>query len=337
MRRRRRPPAIGLRSPEGTRSARSPAKLSEVARPSATSSESACSTWVRSSPAPAANSSKNDAPLSRMNPATASASRLSSVGSAFSAKRAPKRRMSAGKQSDRRSAHRAYSSRACVERGRDARPQARPGDAARQALVVQPGALVVGHTRGKDFAFPSARRRLETFELRKGRSESFRAFAPRIGAHVLPCEQEAQEIARRDGFYFRAQALQRVAVNAGEQSALAPFFAVRAGREAAAHRKPFGLERCERGGDLAGLQAERRGERDRRDRPQPFEASTQDLDQRGLLRDGRLVEGPAGKGAAKARGSAAAVPRRPRFRNCRAQGAPRGFPPKARRATRANS
>ena len=192
--------------------------------------------------------------------------------------------MSAGKQSDRRGAHRADFSRAGVGRSRDAGPEARPGDAPGQALVVQPGPFIVSHPRGKDFAFPGARRRLETFELSNSRSESFRAFAPRIGAHVLPREQEAQEVARGDGFYFRSQALQRVAVNAGEQSAFAPFFAVRAGREPTAHGEPFGLERCKRGGDLAGLQSERRRESDRRDRPQPFEASTQDLDQRGLLR-----------------------------------------------------
>ena len=43
----RRPPARGLRSADGTRSARSPPKLSELTSPNATSSASASSTWDR--------------------------------------------------------------------------------------------------------------------------------------------------------------------------------------------------------------------------------------------------------------------------------------------------
>ena len=44
------PPVSGLRRSDGTSSARRPAKLSEVTRPSATSSASASSTWERSRP-----------------------------------------------------------------------------------------------------------------------------------------------------------------------------------------------------------------------------------------------------------------------------------------------
>ena len=52
----------GPRRSDGTSSARSPPKLSEVTRPSATSSASASSTWARNRPVPSTSSSKNDAP-----------------------------------------------------------------------------------------------------------------------------------------------------------------------------------------------------------------------------------------------------------------------------------
>ena len=59
---RRRRPALA----DGTSSARRPPKLSEVTRPSATSSASASSTWERSRPVPSTSSSKNEAPCARM-------------------------------------------------------------------------------------------------------------------------------------------------------------------------------------------------------------------------------------------------------------------------------
>ena len=62
MRRRRRPPPSGRRRSTGTRSARSPAKLSELTRPSATSSPRASSACEGRSELPGAISSKNEAP-----------------------------------------------------------------------------------------------------------------------------------------------------------------------------------------------------------------------------------------------------------------------------------
>jgi len=49
-------------------------------------------------------------------------------------------------------------------------------------------------------------------------------------------------------------------VNTRQQSPLAPLLAVSLGREAAAHREAFGLERGERGIDRAAREAERVGE-----------------------------------------------------------------------------
>ena len=65
-RRRCAPDASGLRSPRAPASARNPPKLSDVTRPSVTSSPSASSTCVRSRPVPSASSSKNEAPCTRM-------------------------------------------------------------------------------------------------------------------------------------------------------------------------------------------------------------------------------------------------------------------------------
>ena len=58
------------RSLDGTSSARSPPKLSEVTRPSATNSASPSSTWERRSPLVSISSSKNDAPCSLMQSAS---------------------------------------------------------------------------------------------------------------------------------------------------------------------------------------------------------------------------------------------------------------------------
>jgi hypothetical protein len=68
--RRRRFPEIACLLFAGTRSARRPPKLSEVTIPSATSSASACSTWVLKRRVPSTISRKNDAPVSRIKSTT---------------------------------------------------------------------------------------------------------------------------------------------------------------------------------------------------------------------------------------------------------------------------
>src|SRR5258706_10499996 len=75
--------AIGLHACAGTRSARSPAKLSDATCPSATSSDNASSTLVRNSEVPTTSSSKKDAPCWRINDATACAAGLMAVLSAL--------------------------------------------------------------------------------------------------------------------------------------------------------------------------------------------------------------------------------------------------------------
>ena len=58
--------------------------------------------------------------------------------------RAPVRRAAPLEQRDRRRAHRARTARGAIRSGSAARPEARPGDAAGEAFIVQPGRFVVG-------------------------------------------------------------------------------------------------------------------------------------------------------------------------------------------------
>jgi hypothetical protein len=90
---------------------------------------------------------------------------------------------------------------------------------------------------------------------------------------MLPGEQEAQEVARGHRFDLGPEPLDRIMVNARQETALAPFVLGRPGRETAAHGKTFGFEACERDCDLAGLQAQGRTQCRRRDRAQAPQAA----------------------------------------------------------------
>src|SRR5262249_42614217 len=114
---------------------------------------------------------------------------------------------------------------ATIARSSGTRAQPYPRDAPRQTAIVEPPRLVTGEPRWQDLALPGGGRRLESFELRQDGIDGIRPLHARIGRHALPTQQEAQEIARRDRLDLCPYALDRVAVNAGEQAALAPFFA----------------------------------------------------------------------------------------------------------------
>ena len=162
--------------------------------------------------------------------------------------------MTPRQQGDRRGAHRRRVALAAV-RSAVARPEPRPGDPSGQALIVEPARLVVGEARRQDLGLPGAGRRLEAFELRDDDLDRVRPLHARIGRDALPAEEEAQEVARGDRLDLGAQALDRVAVDPGEQPALAPFVRGRCRREAPAHGEAFGLERRERGRDLRRARA----------------------------------------------------------------------------------
>ncbi len=147
-------------------------------------------------------------------------------------------------------------------------------------MGVEPGGLIVGDARRQNFGFPGARRRLETLERIEREGKRVRAFETRVLGDVLPSEKEAQEVARRDGFDLGAQAPDRIMMDAGEQAPVAPLLVVDAGLEAAAQDRPLGFESEQGGADRGRLQPERGGERGPGRRPEAFEASAQDFDQR---------------------------------------------------------
>src|SRR5262249_38707643 len=103
----------------------------------------------------------------------------------------------------------AYGSRPAIAR-REPQPRRLAGEAA----GVEPARLVVLDARRQDLAFPGAGRDREAFELGDDRIEAQRAFDLRFGCHALPAQQEAHEVARGHRLDLRAQALDRVAMDA---------------------------------------------------------------------------------------------------------------------------
>ncbi len=93
----------------------------------------------------------------------------------------------------------------------------------------------------------------------------------------MPVEQEAQEVARGHRFDFGPEPADRIVMDAREQPPVTPLFGVAAGCEAAAQGKAFDFQADQRGTDLAGFQAQRRGQRGFGDRAYPFQAAAQDL------------------------------------------------------------
>src|ERR1700730_9887194 len=141
-----------------------------------------------------------------------------------------------------------------------ARFQPRPCDTSGETLIVKPGRLVINNARRQDLVLPRSGRRLEPFELADDGIDGVRPRHPRIGVNPLPAKEEAQKVARGDRLDFGAEAVDRVAVNPGEQPALAPFVFGRPRREASAQGEAFGLESSETGREVLCLESKRRRE-----------------------------------------------------------------------------
>src|SRR5947209_3376679 len=77
---------------------------------------------------------------------------------------------------------------------------------------------------------------------------------------MLPGEEEAHEIGGSDRLDFSAQAIERVAVDAREESAIAPFGSKRASRERTAEDGAFGFEFQEGGVGVLFFDAHRFGQ-----------------------------------------------------------------------------
>ena len=229
---------------------RKPAKLSELTRPSATSSASASSSCGRKRPVPSTSSSKNEAPCARMQSTTACARVLRTNGVRCRRKRGPERRMAPRQQGDGCRPHRRGATLAARGAG-VARAEPRPGDAAGETLIVEPGGIVFGKARRQDLGLPGAGRRLEALELPDDGDRARR---------VRPCASRAPRAASSGGSAGNRgprRARSRRAAASRCNGGCAPAACartipspLRARREAAAHRKAFGLERGERSGDI---------------------------------------------------------------------------------------
>src|SRR5262249_2862367 len=111
------------------------------------------------------------------------------------------------------------------------------------------------------------------------------SFQPRLARYVLPRKQEAQEVARRNWLDLRAQALDRVMVDAGEQPPVAPLFVIDTLNEPPAQNRALGLQRRPRRPHRVRLQPERRRQRGRCDWTRSLQTAADDFGQ-------RLLSGP---------------------------------------------
>ena len=204
---------------------RSPANPSEVTRPAATSTLKACRMRSASKGTAAIRSLKNEAPRARRRSSTARASSVipASDGVLVVGRRQPGIRVIADDERDRR------------HRGRLQHPrsrQARPSDFAREAQHVEHRGLVAVHPRRQHRALPRRRGHLEAVERFEDLAQTVGPRQARALLDVLPREQEAHEVGRGDRLDLGPQAVERVAVDAGEERAVAPFHVRRARRPA---------------------------------------------------------------------------------------------------------
>jgi hypothetical protein len=111
-----------------------------------------------------------------------------------------------------------------------ASPRCAPGD----ALRIKPGRLILRDAGWKDLCLPCVCRRFKPLQGGKRRGQCIRSLQSRFLRHLLPCKQESEEISRSDRLDLGAQALDRIMVDAGKQSAVAPLVVIDSCRSAQA-------------------------------------------------------------------------------------------------------
>ncbi len=114
----------------------------------------------------------------------------------------------------------------------------RPRNLAGEAEHVQHRRAIIVDARGKHAAFPGRRGKLAAIEDCERFAKSIQAGQPIAKVDVLPFEEEAHEIRRRDRFNFGAEPVDRVAMDAREQRAIAPLQMEVGGRRPEAGAKP---------------------------------------------------------------------------------------------------
>src|SRR3989454_6781266 len=131
-----------------------------------------------------------------------------------------------------------------------------PRDLPRQAQRVEPQWIVVLDPRGQSLGLPGPSRDLEAVEEIEHRREPFGSLGARAFGHPLPPQEEAQEVRRGDGLDLLAQPIERVAMDARQQAALAPLEVLTARREASPQDEPLMLERPEGEIDVGRFESE---------------------------------------------------------------------------------
>ena len=168
---------------------------------------------------------------------------------------------------------------------------------ARQTSDVEPFRTVAAQTSRQHGSLPGARRDLEALQLLDDPHQAGRTVELRARGDVLPGEEHAQEIPRRDGLDRRAQAPLRIVVDPREQAprtellargrAPAPLGAL----EASTQDEPFRLERREADLDETRPHREARRECRRVDRTGRLEMPAQDVGDGDVLTDRRRIFG----------------------------------------------
>src|SRR5439155_765197 len=109
-----------------------------------------------------------------------------------------------------------------TDRGVSHAPEPAPDQLAGEGDLVEP-LLPVSRDPGREhLRFPRGGRDLESGEPARDLDDAARAFEPVALAGVLPAGEKAPELRRGDRLDFTAQALEGVAMNSGEQPAIAP-------------------------------------------------------------------------------------------------------------------
>src|ERR1043166_3692278 len=101
--------------------------------------------------------------------------------------------------------------------------QPRPRDRTGQAEHVEHRRLISFDARGKDVALPRARGHLDAVKLRDHFTQAVDAEQARLRLDVLPGEEETHEIGRAHRRNLGAETVQRVAMDAGEETTVTPF------------------------------------------------------------------------------------------------------------------
>jgi hypothetical protein len=155
--------------------------------------------------------------------------------------------------------------------------ETRPPCFSRQADHVEHRRLVSIEPRGKHRPLPRAGRELVAVEDRHDLPQAVESRQPGRRLDVLPAEKEAHEIGRTDRLDVRAQPVQRVAMNAGEQRPVAPFEPGLPGRETSAQYHSVRLEQEQRRLDVRDRQAKGSSHRGGGDRPRQRQAASEDF------------------------------------------------------------